>query len=560
MINKFNKIPKMPKLPKGIKNLIRKKASADNGDDIVKEPEDNTKNEETKGYDTVNNNQSSEIKETDAAAVKSMPTEVSKVDKNIVVADKNVQSGLEIEKEPTNSEFTIDVSSSKMTATLVVSEPLNGGTYIEVEDVKQALISMNITYGIDEQLLESTILGKTVGSVDIAIGTNPINGENGKIIDKFDRVKTKKPLEKANGTIDFKSLDLIDIVEEGSVISELVPHTTGSPGFNIFGKEIQPKSGKPAKLNSGKNTYITDDELFLMSKISGNVYYKGNVFNIEDILNIKSDVDNSTGNIYFNGNVIINGDVLEGFTVKADGDILIKGSIIGGSIYGKKNIIIEKGINGSFRAVLQAEGDITSRFIENTNVVSKGDIFAECILNSTIVCNGHIDVTSGKGVIIGGEVSSYKGINCKVLGSSGGAYTNVSIGITLELTKKKKSLSLELKQLKEQNIQIEQNITYITSKVSKDNVPEPVKELLLKLKKEKPVNLLMQRHIQKQLSELYEEFFSNKKSTITADIAYYQTNITIAETSYFCDEDYVNVSAYVDDDGNPMILRTLKMI
>lgn len=478
-------------------------------------------------------------------------------DINNVTKDEDTKE-VEEEKVPVDAQFVIDVSPSKLTATLTISEPLNGGRYITTTEVNEELSKLKIVYGIDNNAIEYAIVSRMVGSIDIAFGVSHIDGDNARIIDHFDKVKSKKPLEKADGTIDFKCLDFIDIVNEGDVISELVPHTEGTKGTDIFGKTINCKAGKPLKLSAGSNTYITEDGLLLIAEVTGYIHYKGKSFSVEDILTIKEDVNNTTGNIEFNGNVVIGGDVCEGYTVRADGDVLIKGSVIGSSIYSKKNVVVEKGINGSYKGNIHVDGDLTSKFIENCNVVCRGNIYCENILNSTVVCNNGIDVTSGRGVIVGGNISSSGEIKCKCVGSSGGTSTNITIGMTLEVLNQKNELVLELQQLKEQLVQIEQNIMYINGKLECSTINEEINNLLIKLKKEKPVNLLMQRHIQRQLVAIYEELSNNKECKFTADIAYYHTDITLSETNYYLEKDYINVKVFLDDEGNPTIEKTLK--
>lgn len=503
--------------------------------------------------DTKDTNKLEEQEQTDERIIEK---EIKKIEKPKEIGKKFVEKT--IPEEPVNAEFSIEVSSSKMTATLTMTEALNGGDFVLLENVYSKLKMLGIVYGVDKKAIERAIVSKMVGSVDIAFGTEAVDGENAKIINHYDKIKSKKPLEKANGTIDFKCLDFIDVLNEGDIISELIPATEGQNGKNVLGRNIPCKKGKVAKLTAGKNTFVTEDGLLLIAKATGHITYKQNTFFVEDILTIKSDIDNKTGNIEFNGNVIIDGDVCEGYSVTADGNILIKGSVVSSYIHCKGNIVVEKGINGGFKGNLQIGGNITSRFIENCNVVCKGDIFTECILNCSIICDGLIEATSGKGVIAGGYLSSNKEVKCKVLGSSGGTVTNVNIGMTLDILNKKKELTLELDQLKEQIIKIEQNIAYINSKLENREIPAEIKALLLRLKKEKPVNLLTQRHLQKQLAVIYDELASNRECSFNAEKVYYHSSITMANTQYICEKDYINVSAYINDEGEPVIEKKLK--
>lgn len=96
---------------------------------------------------------------------------------------------------------------------------------------------------------------------------------------------------------------------------------------------IKGKDGKPPHIPAGKNTVLSEDKTKLLADIDGEVVYEGNKFNVKNLLTINHDVDNSIGNIDFTGDILIKGDVREGYSVKAEGDVTIFGTVEGATGY-----------------------------------------------------------------------------------------------------------------------------------------------------------------------------------------------------------------------------------
>ena len=126
---------------------------------------------------------------------------------------------------------------------------------------------------------------------------------------------------------------------------------------------------------------------------------KINVYAIYEVL---GDVDNSTVNIDFIGNVIIKGNVLTGFKVKAGGYIEVRGVVEGAKLVAQGDVVLKKGIQGMGKGIIETQGNVIARFIENSTVTAKGNITTETILHSAINCGGKVEVGGRKGLIAGG--------------------------------------------------------------------------------------------------------------------------------------------------------------
>ena len=117
----------------------------------------------------------------------------------------------------------------------------------------------------------------------------------------------------------------------------------GEKGFNVLGEEIRPRPGRDVRLPVGANTEIVANKLVSTSK--GHISYANHKVNIFQTYEVNGDVDFNTGNINFPGNVIIKGNVKNGFTVRAGGDVDISGNLAGTVIIGGN-----LNVKGSFKA------------------------------------------------------------------------------------------------------------------------------------------------------------------------------------------------------------------
>jgi len=57
-------------------------------------------------------------------------------------------------------------------------------------------------------------------------------------------------------------------------------------------------------------------------------------------------VDFVTGNIFFNGNVVVCGTVLDGFEIKADGDIIVSKIVESATLTAGRDVIVKGGVLG----------------------------------------------------------------------------------------------------------------------------------------------------------------------------------------------------------------------
>lgn len=214
------------------------------------------------------------------------------------------------------------------------------------EDLESFLNSHNIRYGIQRDIVQRISSNPEeyfFNRVPIAIGDPAENGTDGRVVLTIDMEEDRKPLEKADGKVDYKDLVRLHNVKKGQLIARKIPPMPGKSGNTVTYEEIPYRAGKDAHFKVGKNVLIDQDETSMYAAMDGLVTLteKGKV-NVFPVYEVNGDVDYSTGNIDFVGTVVIRGNVLTGFTVKSAGDIRVVGGVEGAELISGGSIEILK--------------------------------------------------------------------------------------------------------------------------------------------------------------------------------------------------------------------------
>ncbi len=197
------------------------------------------------------------------------------------------------------------------------------------------------------------------------------------------------------------------------MLAEKVDPTEGTPGLTVTGKNIKGKPGKIANFKFGKNVEVSEDGYQLIASTDGTIKMEGQRISIIEILEIRGDVGVKTGNVTFKGKILVTGNVVTGYTIECDGDVEVQGVVEGAKITATGDIIVGRGIQGQDEAVIECDGNLIGRFINNCHAKVKGNIEADAIMHSKIVCDGEIKVSGRKGLIVGGEIKAKDQISAR---------------------------------------------------------------------------------------------------------------------------------------------------
>ena len=397
----------------------------------------------------------------------------------VVKAEKNPVRIADAQEEvKVNASASVMITPDKMKAYITISPP-DGGRMLTGEEMLELLSKHGVIYGINKVSFE-TILKYPVYNemILIAEGTPSVNGQNGKVQFFFDTTKDRKPTILEDGRVDFRELNLIESVQKGQKLCELLPPVVGTKGRNVMGVELPAVDGKPATLPRGRNVEVSEDGLSLLAAIDGQVNYLDDKVNVFSSYEVPADVDNSTGNIYFVGNVVVRGNVLSGFTIEAGGNVEVWGVVEGATIKSGGDIILRRGMQGVGKGILKSNGDIIAKYIEHSTVEAKNDIKSEAVMHSNVKCGNRLELSGRKGLLVGGTCRVGKEIIAKVIGSHMATVTDIEVGVDPTQRDRYKSLKEEMINIENDLRKAEQAIT-ILKKLEFQGLLSPEKQELL---------------------------------------------------------------------------------
>jgi uncharacterized protein (DUF342 family) len=172
----------------------------------------------------------------------------------------------------------------------------------------------------------------------------------------------------------------------------------------------------------------------MIAETSGQVVMVGDKINIEPVYRVKGNVNLGTGNIDFLGSVEITGNVEDGFSVKAEGNIEIHGTVERADLQAQGDITVHQGITGKGSGRVKAGRSIWARFIENT-IVEAGNmvVVTDGIVNSQVDAFHRIVVKGKRANIVGGHLRATDEISANSIGSAtSGTETICEVGYDLK--------------------------------------------------------------------------------------------------------------------------------
>lgn len=410
----------------------------------------------------------------------------------------------------------VDISRDKMKAT-VKYDTKNGSKLPTFDMVMDALTEKGVKFGIDEDEIKRGI--ESLSPFVAAQGKPPIPGENAYIDRKFDLGVKGRPVVDQYDRVDYKNLNLFVLAEANETLAIRIPQTKGTAGTNVFGDTVPAQNGRPIPMPAGKNTQVVGENQ-LIATINGQIVDTGNKISVDPRLEIKSSVGVATGDIDFDGSVLISGDVKQGFSVKATGDIEIKGSVNGGEVNGR-SIIISGGITGANRGKVQAVHDVRAAFAENAIVEAGRDIYiADVALHSTLRAGKKIIVEGKGGKIIGGLTISGEEVTAKVIGNDAFVITRVSVGVDPNLQKEYHEVCKSYKEGKKKLLHITQTLNTLAKIDMSKLPPERMAQINAITRSQFPIAGQLKRDEQKIL-ELETKLSEMKNGKIRVDDVMY---------------------------------------
>lgn len=465
----------------------------------------------------------------------------------------------------------VELSRDRMKAT-VRYDTQSGARLPTREMILAALTDSGIVYGIKSDAIEQGTL--SLNPFVAAEGTPPVAGENAYIDRKFNLGEQGKPIIDQSGRADYKDLNLFVLVKENQTLAIRIPQTKGTPGKNILGEVLPAPGGRPCPMPQGKNTKVVGSHR-LIATVNGQIVDTGSRISVDPRLSIKGSVSVSTGDIDFDGAVSINGDVEQGFSLKATGDIEIKGSVNGAFVSGR-NVYISGGISGADRAKVFAKDDVRAVFAENAFIEAGNDIFiADIALHSHLRagkrlfvgrCQGSGVGEKGKnpdprhltpdpsrrekGQITGGHAVAGELISAKTIGNPSFVVTKVSVGVDPALQKEYQDLRRSYKEDKKRLTHITQSLNTL-SKIDLNKLPQSRLDSINQLTRSQfPLAGKIKRD-EKRIREIEEQLLNMKQGKIRAeDTIYPGTRLSINNILKSIQSEYKHCTLALNEEGD----------
>jgi uncharacterized protein (DUF342 family) len=320
-----------------------------------------------------------------------------------------------------DSTARLEVVENNMKALLTVTAPGPGGFDLDYDYYISLLKQNQVYHGIREEFLRDFVDHPVYREAVVAAeGIKPVNGRDAFIQYNFETGKKKvKITEGADGKADFKNLNVIQNVVEGQPLAKKISAEQGVPGKNLSGEILPAVNGRDIPMPAGKNVKVARDGMTIVAETSGQVLMVGDKINVEPVYQVNGNVNLGTGNIDFLGSVVISGNVEDGFSVKAAGNIEIHGTVERADLQAVGDITVYQGITGKGTALVRAGRSIWARFIENT-IVEAGDmvVVSDGVVNSQINAFSRIVVRGKRAHIVGGRLRATDEINADSIGSA----------------------------------------------------------------------------------------------------------------------------------------------
>lgn len=380
---------------------------------------------------------------------------------------------------PPEPEIQIVVTRDKMEASLEIILPPKCKP-LHMETVFEKIKASGIVFGLNQDAIKKAYDSPST-SVVFATGQQAVHGTNAQIKYHVTIADKARPQELEDGSVDFKKMNLFTTVQQDDLLAEKILATPGVPGTDVLGHPVIAKPGKDLMLPVGKNVKVVDTNT-IRAEIAGQLLIVNNKVNVLPIIEIKEDVDVSTGNIEFIGNVTVRGSVMPGFSVKADGNVEIFGSVSGGTVEGK-NVVIKMGIQGMHRGYVKAKENVVAKFIENATVHAGVEILvSDVVMHSRITAGKKVQVEGRRGLIVGGNIMAGEEIRAKVIGTQMSTSTELEVGVNPTIREEYQHIRREIKKV-EVNLEQTQKALSILRAMDQHTIPADKREMLLKLTK-----------------------------------------------------------------------------
>ena len=363
--------------------------------------------------------------------------------------NKEVKIGTFVYNPLSDGTLWMEISSDEMEASVGIRHPKAGGRDFIYTEIYQFIMSYDIKFGILKDVIKELAENPVYDTLFVvARGEKAKHGTNGYVEYKFDTKKEKTAFSEDDVKINFKAAYNIANVKEGDVIAVYHKPTKGIEGHTVHNRILKAYDGKETQIQAGENVRLSEDRMQAVSTIDGQALLQDGVVSVLPVYYVNGSLSIKTGgNIDFVGSVVINGDVEDGYVVKASKDIQIHGTVGKSEIISGGDVVVSNGIQTKGEGFVKAKGSVMSKFIGNSIVFAEEKIVvSDGIVNSQVNCGGKIICYGKRARIHGGQLRAGNSIIAKEIGTAAGTETILEVGVNPESRERYNFLDAKIKE------------------------------------------------------------------------------------------------------------------
>ncbi|MBL9077719.1 MAG: DUF342 domain-containing protein [Planctomycetes bacterium] len=309
------------------------------------------------------------------------------------------------------------------------------GFAVSVRELRDELQRAGVQAGIDNDAVEAFAQRLADpgydGTAVLARGTAAVAGEDGRVDCAID-TRFRPGREHEDGHIDWHERQRLHPVAAGQPLGVVVAPTPGTVGIDVRGRRLEPRPGRPHAVRIGAGVALDGDRL--VAARAGVLLRDARQLDVMPLYSHAGDVDLRSGNLHTEGSLEIRGDVREGLAATAAGDIVVGGTVQGGTVTAGGSVRVAQGIVGR-DSIVRAGASIHCRHATSARLCAEGTVEITDHATSCTVLGEHVHVRTGRGTVVGGELRARRAIRLLHAGVVDGAVTLLAVAdLTAEQT------------------------------------------------------------------------------------------------------------------------------
>lgn len=361
----------------------------------------------------------------------------------VVQRANHAEAGVYVVAERRDAAVEWQVSDDKRAVYLTLHKAWGGAT-VSRERLLQELTDLSVpTRCISYSALDEVLSQGQADRRLIAKAVLPEPGRDSIFESLIKAVRQVAMQEDKTGRVDMHQLHDFVVVEIGEPLMRRIPPTPGTAGVDVVGEPLPAVPGKEVPFDKDCSGAEPDpqDANVLRAAIKGHPVILRQGVRVDPALRVKN-VDLTTGNIDFDGSVEVQGNISSGFTLRATGDVVVRGMVEKAVVTAGRDLLINGGVlgenlgrdpEGQLNLVtrLRAGQNFSAKYINLAKVTAGVDLVVrEYALQSQLVAGRDLRLgqPTGKGSLIGGHAKAGRAVIANILGSEASVAGEVMVG------------------------------------------------------------------------------------------------------------------------------------